>query len=81
MEKALSPYTFGPAQYAVNRKCRHCGAPDSAAEYYANRKIRGLKQAEEARAKAKHEIDFAKATSEFAIMAAQIAAIRKLRRK
>ena len=40
-----------------------------------------LKQAEEARANAKNEIDFAKATSEFAIMAAQIAAIRKLRGK
>ena len=40
-----------------------------------------LKQAEEARSNAKNEIDFAKATSEFAIMAAQIAAIRKLRGK
>ena len=40
-----------------------------------------LKAAEEARANAKSEIDFAKATSEFAIMAAQIAAIRKLRGK
>ena len=40
-----------------------------------------LKAAEEARANAKTEIDFAKATSEFAIMAAQIAAIRKLRGK
>ena len=40
-----------------------------------------LKLAEEARANAKNEIDFAKATSEFAIMAAQIAAIRKLRGK
>jgi F-type H+-transporting ATPase subunit epsilon len=40
-----------------------------------------MKQAEEARANAKNEIDFAKATSEFAIMAAQIAAIRKLRGK
>jgi F-type H+-transporting ATPase subunit epsilon len=30
---------------------------------------------------AKSEIDFAKAQSEFAIMAAQIAAIQKLRRK
>jgi F-type H+-transporting ATPase subunit epsilon len=40
-----------------------------------------LKAAEEARASAKNEIDFAKATSEFAIMAAQIAAIRKLRGK
>jgi len=40
-----------------------------------------LKRAEEARANAKDEIDFAKATSEFAIMAAQIAAIRKLRGK
>jgi len=40
-----------------------------------------LKKAEEARASAKDEIDFAKATSEFAIMAAQIAAIRKLRGK
>ena len=40
-----------------------------------------LKQAEDARANAKNEIDFAKATSEFAIMAAQIAAIRKLRGK
>jgi F-type H+-transporting ATPase subunit epsilon len=38
-----------------------------------------LKAAEEARANAKSDIDFAKATSEFAIMAAQIAAIRKLR--
>ena len=40
-----------------------------------------LKAAEEARANAKTEIDFAKATSEFAIMTAQIAAIRKLRGK
>jgi F-type H+-transporting ATPase subunit epsilon len=40
-----------------------------------------LKKAEEARANAKDDIDFAKATSEFAIMAAQIAAIRKLRGK
>ena len=40
-----------------------------------------LKQADEARANAKNEIDFAKATSEVAIMAAQIAAIRKLRGK
>ena len=40
-----------------------------------------LKSAEEARANAKNDIDFAKATSEFAIMAAQIAAIRKLRGK
>ncbi len=40
-----------------------------------------LKAAEEARTNAKTEIDFAKATSEFAIMAAQIAAIRKLRGK
>ena len=40
-----------------------------------------LKAAEDARANAKNEIDFAKATSEFAIMAAQIAAIRKLRGK
>lgn len=40
-----------------------------------------LKAAEEARANAKSDIDFAKATSEFAIMAAQIAAIRKLRGK
>jgi F-type H+-transporting ATPase subunit epsilon len=40
-----------------------------------------LKAAEEARTNAKNDIDFAKATSEFAIMAAQIAAIRKLRGK
>ena len=40
-----------------------------------------LKAAEEARTNAKTEIDFAKATSEFAIMAAQIAAIRKVRGK
>jgi F-type H+-transporting ATPase subunit epsilon len=40
-----------------------------------------LKAAEEARSNAKNDIDFAKATSEFAIMAAQIAAIRKLRGK
>ena len=37
--------------------------------------------AQEAMANAKDDIDFAKAQSEFAIMAAQIAAIRKLRRK
>lgn len=37
------------------------------------------KAAEEAMANAKTEIDFAKAQSEFAIMAAQIAALRKLR--
>ena len=40
-----------------------------------------LKAAQEAQANAKSDIDFAKATSEFAIMAAQIAAIRKLRGK
>ncbi|MEZ5657948.1 MAG: F0F1 ATP synthase subunit epsilon [Burkholderiaceae bacterium] len=37
--------------------------------------------AQEAMANAKTDIDFAKAQSEFAIMAAQIAAIRKLRGK
>ena len=37
------------------------------------------KAAEEAMANAKSDIDFAKAQSEFAIMAAQIAALRKLR--
>jgi len=40
-----------------------------------------LKRAEEARSSAQTDIDFAKAQSEFAIMAAQIAAIRKLRGK
>lgn len=39
------------------------------------------KQAEEAMANAKSDIDFAKAQSEFAMMAAQLAAIQKLRRK
>ncbi len=39
------------------------------------------KKAEEAMANAKSDIDFAKAQSEFAIMAAQIAAIQKLRKK
>ena len=39
------------------------------------------KAAQEAMANAKSDIDFAKAQSEFAIMAAQIAAIRKLRGK
>jgi F-type H+-transporting ATPase subunit epsilon len=39
------------------------------------------KQAEEAMRNAKTEVDLAKATSEFAMMAAQIAAIQKLRRK
>jgi F-type H+-transporting ATPase subunit epsilon len=38
-------------------------------------------KAGEAMANAKSDIDFAKAQSEFAIMAAQIAAIQKLRRK
>lgn len=40
-----------------------------------------IKKAQEAMANAKSDIDFAKAQSEFAIMAAQIAAIQKLRRK
>ncbi|GAA4408822.1 F0F1 ATP synthase subunit epsilon [Quisquiliibacterium transsilvanicum] len=39
------------------------------------------KAAEEAMANAKTDIDFAKAQSEFAVMAAQIAALRKLRQK
>lgn len=39
------------------------------------------KQAEEAMANAKSDVDFAKAQSEFAVMAAQLAAIQKLRRK
>lgn len=39
------------------------------------------KAAEEAMANAKSDLDFAKAQSEFAMMAAQIAAIRKLRKK
>jgi F-type H+-transporting ATPase subunit epsilon len=39
------------------------------------------KAAEEAMANAKSDIDFARAQSEFAVMAAQIAALRKLRAK
>ncbi len=39
------------------------------------------KAAEEAMANAKSDIDFARAQSEFAIMAAQIAALRKLRQR
>lgn len=39
------------------------------------------KSAQEAMANAKSDIDFAKAQSEFAIMAAQIAAIQKLRKR
>jgi F-type H+-transporting ATPase subunit epsilon len=39
------------------------------------------KRAEEAMANAKSDIDFAKAQSEFAVMAAQIAAIARLRKK
>ena len=39
------------------------------------------KQAEEAMANAKSDLDFAKAQSEVAMMAAQLAAIQKLRRK
>jgi F-type H+-transporting ATPase subunit epsilon len=39
------------------------------------------KAAQEAMANAKTDIDFARAQSEFAIMAAQIAAIQRLRRK
>ncbi len=39
------------------------------------------KAAEEAMANAKTDIDFARAQSEFAVMAAQIAALRKLRSK
>ena len=38
-------------------------------------------RAKEAMANAKSDIDLAKAQSEFAMMAAQLAAIRKLRRK
>ena len=39
------------------------------------------KRAEEAMANAKSDLDFAKAQSEFAMMAAQLVAIQKLRRK
>ena len=39
------------------------------------------RRAQEAMANAKSDIDFARAQSEFAMMAAQIAAIQKLRRK
>ena len=39
------------------------------------------RQAQEAMANAKSDIDLARATSEFAMMAAQLAAIRKLRKK
>ena len=39
------------------------------------------RQAQEAMAHAKSDIDLARATSEFAMMAAQLAAIRKLRKK
>ena len=38
-------------------------------------------RAKETMANAKSDLDFAKAQSEFAVMAAQIAAIRKLRKK
>ena len=40
-----------------------------------------LKRAEEAKKDAKSDIDFAAAQSEFAAMAAQIAALRKFRKK
>ena len=43
--------------------------------------VEARKQAEESMKNAKSDIDFAKAQGEFAAMAAQIAAIRKLRRK
>jgi F-type H+-transporting ATPase subunit epsilon len=39
------------------------------------------KEAQEAMANAKSDLDLARATSEFAMMAAQLAAIRKLRKK
>ena len=39
------------------------------------------RQAQEAMANAKSDLDLARATSEFAMMAAQLAAIRKLRKK
>ena len=39
------------------------------------------RQAQEAMANAKSDIDLARATSDFAMMAAQLAAIRKLRKK
>ena len=39
------------------------------------------KQAQEAMANAKSDLDLARATSEFAMLAAQLAAIRKLRKK
>jgi F-type H+-transporting ATPase subunit epsilon len=40
-----------------------------------------LKAAEEARAKAQDKLEIAKIQSEYAMMAAQLAAIRKLRQK
>ena len=43
--------------------------------------VEAKKQAEEAMKNAKNDIDFAKAQSEFATMAAQIAAIAKLRKR
>jgi F-type H+-transporting ATPase subunit epsilon len=45
------------------------------------RALEARKQAEEAMKNAKTDIDFAKAQGEFATMAAQIAAIQKLRKK
>jgi F-type H+-transporting ATPase subunit epsilon len=39
------------------------------------------RQAQEAMANAKSDLDLARATSEFAMMAAQLAAIRRLRKK
>ena len=45
------------------------------------RALEARKQAEEAMKNAKNDIDFAKAQGEFASMAAQIAAIQKLRKK
>jgi F-type H+-transporting ATPase subunit epsilon len=45
------------------------------------RALEARKQAEEAMKSAKSDIDFAKAQGEFAAMAAQIAAIRKFRKK
>ncbi|MES2354727.1 MAG: F0F1 ATP synthase subunit epsilon [Pseudomonadota bacterium] len=43
--------------------------------------LEAKRSAEEAMANAKSDLDFAKAQSEFAMMAAQLAAIQKLRRK
>jgi hypothetical protein len=74
VKRALSPCPVNPANWAFFTAIR-------GADLDAEKAEKAKLEAEEALKNAKSEVDLARAQSELAVMAAQIAALRKFRQK